>query len=64
MTGTHEIYRCQTGDLRWKMLHTNGQVIAKSGEGYTTRINAVHGLNSVKLNTPGTAVEDSSIRKL
>jgi uncharacterized protein YegP (UPF0339 family) len=53
-----EIYKGKIGDFHWRLTHTNGRVIAKSGEGYTTKVNAINGLNSVKKNVPGAAVED------
>jgi hypothetical protein len=35
-------------DWRWRLRAANGQIIATSGEGYTTRENCVHALNLVK----------------
>jgi len=58
MTAKFEIYKGKIGDFHWRLTHTNGRVIAKSGEGYTTKVNAIHGLNSVKKNVPSAAVED------
>ncbi|MFC1953471.1 YegP family protein [Chloroflexota bacterium] len=58
MTAKFEIYKGKIGDFHWKLTHTNGRLIAKSGEGYTTKVNAIHGLNSVKKNVPGAAIED------
>lgn len=63
MVARFEIYKGQIGDFHWKLIHKNGRVIAKCGEGYTTRVNALHGLNSVKLNAPGAPVKNSSTRK-
>jgi uncharacterized protein YegP (UPF0339 family) len=56
-----EIYRGKIGDFHWRLTHTNGRVIAKSGEGYTTKVNAIHGLNSVKGNAPNAMVEDRTV---
>ena len=58
MTAKFEIYKGKIGDFHWRLTHTNGQVIANSGEGYTTKVNAIHGLNSVKKNAPNSTVED------
>ena len=58
MTAKFEIYRGKIGDFHWRLTHTNGRVIAKSGEGYTTKVNAINGLNSVTKNAPNAAVED------
>jgi uncharacterized protein YegP (UPF0339 family) len=42
------------------MVHTNGQVIADSGEGYKAKANAINGINSVKENASSATVEDKS----
>jgi uncharacterized protein YegP (UPF0339 family) len=64
MAAKFEIYKGKIGDFHWRLTHTNGRVIAKSGEGYTTKVNAIHGLNSVKENAPDATVEDRSAREL
>jgi uncharacterized protein YegP (UPF0339 family) len=56
-----EIYKGKIGDFHWRLTHTNGRIIAKSGEGYTTKVNAIYGLNSVRENAPNAAVEDITI---
>ncbi len=58
MAAKFEIYKGKIGDFHWRLTHTNGRVIAKSGEGYTSKINAINGLNSVKENAPNATVED------
>jgi len=61
MAAKFEIYKGKIGDFHWRLTHTNGQVIADSGEGYTTKANALHGLNSVKKNAPEATVEDKTV---
>ncbi|MFC1910611.1 YegP family protein [Chloroflexota bacterium] len=61
MTAKFEIYKGKIGDFRWRLTHTNGQIIATSGEGYTTKVNAIHGLNSVKKNAPNSTIEDRTV---
>ena len=63
MAAKFEIYRGKIGDFHWRLTHTNGRVIAKSGEGYTTKVNAIHGLNSVKENVPDATVEDRTVQE-
>jgi uncharacterized protein len=58
MTAKFEIYRGKIGDFRWRLTHTNGRIIANSSEGYTTKVNAINGLNSVKKNALDAVVED------
>ena len=60
MAAKFEIYKDKSGEFRWRLTHTNGQVIANSGEGYTTKVNAINGLNSVKENAPSAPVEDKT----
>ena len=63
MAAKFEIYKGKIGDFHWRLTHTNGRVIAKSGEGCTTKVNTIHGLNSVKENAPNATVEDSTAQK-
>ena len=58
MAAKFEIYKDKSGEFRWRLTHTNGQIIANSGEGYTTKVNAMGGINSVKENAPYSNVED------
>ena len=64
MVAKFEIYKGKIGDFHWRLTHANGRVIAKSGEGYTTKVNAIHGLNSVKANARSAAVEDRTTQEL
>jgi uncharacterized protein YegP (UPF0339 family) len=56
-----EIYKGKIGDFRWRLAHTNGQILANSGEGYTTKVNAINGIKSVKDNSPSAVVEDKTV---
>jgi uncharacterized protein YegP (UPF0339 family) len=60
MAAKFEIYKDKSGAFRWRLIHTNGQVIADSGEGYTTKVNAMGGIKSVKENAPKATVEDKT----
>ena len=48
-------------EFRWRLIHLNGQIIANSGEGYTTKANAIGGIDSVKENAPNAIVEDKTV---
>jgi len=50
MAAKFQIYKDKIGEFRWRLTHTNGHVIATSGEGYTTKVNAIGGVKSVKEN--------------
>jgi uncharacterized protein YegP (UPF0339 family) len=55
MAAKFELYKDKKGEYRWKLLATNGQVIAV-GEGYTTKEAAKNGIASVKKNAPAADV--------
>jgi uncharacterized protein YegP (UPF0339 family) len=60
MAAKFEIYKDKSGEFRWRLVHTNGQIIANSGEGYKAKANATNGINSVKENAPSATVEDTT----
>jgi len=53
---TFELYTDNDGQWRWRLVHDNGNILADSGEGYTSKQNAERGLQSVKSNAPGAEV--------
>jgi amphi-Trp domain-containing protein len=55
---TFELFEGQDGKRRWRLVHDNGNIIADGGQGYVSKRNAVGGLESVKANAPGAAVEE------
>ena len=63
MAAKFEIFRGKIGDFHWRLIHRNGRIIAKSGEGYTAKVNAIHGLNSVKQNVPDAPVADMTVHE-
>jgi uncharacterized protein YegP (UPF0339 family) len=44
-----ELYQDKAGKFRWRLLATNGEIIAV-GEGYNTKDSAKNGIASVKSN--------------
>ena len=58
MAAKFEIYKDKPGEFRWRLTHTNGQVIADSGQGYKAKQDAVKGISSLKENVPGATIED------
>ena len=55
---TFELFRDRADEYRWRLRHDNDNVIADSGQGYASKQKAKQGLNSVKSNVPGAAVEE------
>ena len=60
MAAKFEVYKDKSGEYRWRLVHTNGQMIASSGEGYKSKESAMNGIKSVKENAPGAAVEEKA----
>ena len=60
MAATFELYLDRAGEFRWRLVHQNGQIIADSGEGYTTKASAINGINSVKGSAPTASTEDQT----
>ncbi len=58
MAAKFELYKDKAGEFRWRLRHTNGNIIADSGEGYTTKENAINGINSVKENVAKADVKE------
>ncbi len=54
-----EVYRDQSGEFRFRLVAPNGETIA-SGEGYTTKANCLHGINSIKENARHARIEDTT----
>jgi uncharacterized protein YegP (UPF0339 family) len=61
MAAKFEIYKDKASEFRWRLTHTNGQIIADSGESYTTKANAMGGVNSVKENALNATVEYKTV---
>lgn len=57
MAATFEVYADNKSEWRWRLRHTNGNVIADSGEGYTTEENCMNGIESVRTNSPTAPVK-------
>jgi uncharacterized protein YegP (UPF0339 family) len=60
MAAKFEIYKDKSGGFRWRLIHTNGNIIADSGQGYKAKEDALKGIGSLKENVPGAIVEDKT----
>ncbi|MFW6153153.1 MAG: HVO_2922 family protein, partial [Halobacteriota archaeon] len=54
--GAFDLYRDQAEEWRWRLLASNGRIIADSGEGYGARAKARQGIASVQRNAPDAPV--------
>ena len=50
LVGEFEVYMDSGGQWRWRLYASNGQVIAVSGEGYTTLNACKNGMKSTRWN--------------
>jgi uncharacterized protein YegP (UPF0339 family) len=55
-----EIFEDQQGGFRWRLVATNGNIIAGSGEGYASRSNCVRAVATVKRVASAAQVRDEA----
>ncbi|WP_324760317.1 YegP family protein [Haloarcula montana] len=53
-----EVYPDAAGEFRWRLLHRNGNILADSGEGYTTRASARNAAERVQRTAPDATTDD------
>lgn len=59
-----DLFRSTTNNQwYWSFKADNHQIIATGGEGYTTKENALHGINLVKKNAAQSSIYDRSQEK-
>ncbi len=58
MAAKFEMYKDTKGEFRWRLVASNGQTIATSGEGYKAKESAKAGIESVKKNAPTAEIEE------
>ena len=58
MAAKFEIYKDKKDEFRWRLVASNGQAVASSGEGYKTKESAKAGIDSVKKNTPTAEIKE------
>ncbi len=45
------IYKDKADEWRWRLVATNGKIVADSGEGYVNKADCLHGIDLVKSST-------------
>ena len=58
MAAKFELYEDKSNEWRWRLKSANGQVIATGGEGYENKSGAQNGIDAVKRDAPGAAVDE------
>ncbi|WP_049972282.1 HVO_2922 family protein [Haladaptatus cibarius] len=51
-----ELYQDAADEWRWRLVASNGNIIADSGEGYASKQGAQRGIRSVKASAPDAQV--------
>lgn len=57
MAATFEVYADKGNQWRWRLRHSNGNIVADSAEGYSTEANCLNGIESVRSNAPTAPVK-------
>jgi len=57
MAGKWELYTDKGGEYRFRLKAGNGEVIALSSEGYTSKAGALSGIDSIRRNADSDIVE-------
>ncbi len=60
-TGKFELFKDKAGEFRWRLRHQNGNIVADSGEGYTTKTAALDGIESVRKNAPTADIKEVEV---
>ena len=55
-----ELYKSSNGEFRWRLKSGNGQIIATSGEGYTSKSGAQNGIDAVKRDAVAATTDDQT----
>ena len=55
-----ELYKSSNGEFRWRLKSSNGQIIATSGEGYTSKSGAQNGIDAVKRDAAAATTDDQT----
>jgi uncharacterized protein YegP (UPF0339 family)/ribosomal protein L37E len=48
LRATFEVYQDGSGEWRWRLRHRNGNIIADSAEGYSSKMSALNGVDTVR----------------
>jgi uncharacterized protein len=59
MAGKFELYADKAGKYRFRLKAGNGEIIASS-EAYNSKASAKNGIESVRTNAPGAALDDQT----
>jgi uncharacterized protein len=55
-----QLYEDRKGEYRWRLRARNGEIIADSNEGYSSKASCKHGIDLVKQQAANAEVEDQT----
>ncbi len=55
-----QLYEDRKGEYRWRLRARNGEIIADSNEGYSSKASCKHGIDLVKEQAASAVVEDQT----
>jgi uncharacterized protein YegP (UPF0339 family) len=55
-----QLYKDRKGEYRWRLRARNGEIIADSNEGYSSKASCQHGIDLVKEQAASATVEDQT----
>lgn len=58
MSTTFILYKDKAGEHRWRLKHSNGNILATSSEGYSSKAAALNGIEAVKGSSASPVVEE------
>ena len=60
MAAKFELYKDKSGEFRFRLKAGNGEVIATSSEGYSSKAAALNGIESIQKNAAEAKVDDQT----
>jgi uncharacterized protein len=57
MSMKFELYKDKAGEYRWRLKHSNGNILATASEGYSSRASALKCIENVKASADSEVVE-------
>lgn len=57
MSMTFEVYKDKSGEHRWRLKHSNGNILATASEGYSSKAAALKCIENVKASGSAPVVE-------
>ena len=58
-----QLYKDRKGEYRWRLRARNGEIIADSNEGYSSKASCKHGIDLVKEQAASAMVEDQTVSR-